>query len=184
MNKNIFILIIAIALGAGLYYIVPKAQTAYNTYKAVESQKAAVASLQSELDNLKQKQQQEEVLAQQDSKPIYTNEAGNSGDALSSFGIMFEDIISAAKENKMKLFSIGYNTAPTGDVIYDNIKDYYNVCVVKLELIGTYSQFKSYFNIIYNYPYLINISKVELKPYERNKKILIGKVDIALYSKK
>ena len=139
MNKNIFILIIAIALGAGLYYIVPKAQTAYNTYKAVESQKAAVASLQSELDNLKQKQQQEEVLAQQDSKPIYTNEAGNSGDALSSFGIM---------------------------------------------LIGTYSQFKSYFNIIYNYPYLINISKVELKPYERNKKILIGKVDIALYSKK
>lgn len=184
MNKNIFLLVLVIALGAGIYYIVPKAQEVYNSYNAVKTQKAEVASLQAEVDSLKQKQQQEEVLAQQDAKPIYTNEAGSSGDAISTFGIMFEDIISAAKENKMKLYSIEYNTAPSGDVIYDNIKDYYNVCVVKLELIGTYSQFKSYFNIIYNYPYLINIARVDLTPYERNKKILKGKVDIALYSKK
>ncbi len=184
MNKNIFVSVIIVAIVAGLYFIYPKAKGAYESYNAVKTQKAAVEALQAEVDSLKQKQQQEEVLAQQDAKPIYTNEAGNSGDAISTFGIMFEDIISAAKENKMKLRSIEYNTAPAGDVIYDNIKDYYNVCVVKLELIGTYSQFKSYFNIIYNYPYLINIAKVELKPYERNKKILLGTVNIALYSKK
>ena len=150
MNKNIFVSVIIVAIVAGLYFIYPKAKGAYESYNAVKTQKAAVEALQAEVDSLKQKRQQEEVLAQQDAKPIYTNEAGNSGDAISTFGIMFEDIISAAKENKMKLRSIEYNTAPAGDVIYDNIKDYYNVCVVKLELIGTYSQFKSYFNIIYN----------------------------------
>lgn len=184
MNKNIFLAVIALAIATGVFYIYPKAQNAYGAYEALKAQKAAVESLQNELNELKQKQQQEEVLAQQDSKPIYTNEAETGGDAISVFGIMFEDIISAAKESKMKLRSIEYNTAPAGDMIYDNIKDYYNVCVVKLELIGTYSQFKSYFDTIYNYPYLINISKAELTPYERNKKILIGKVDIALYSKK
>lgn len=184
MNKNLFLMVIVVAIAGGIFMINPKPQDAYNTYKAVEEQKAAVEALQNEVNELKQKQQQEEVLAQQDAKPIYANEAGDSGDAMSTFGIMFEDIISAAKENNMKLRSIEYNTAPTGDVIYDNVKDFYNVCVVKLELIGTYSQFKSYFNIMYNYPYLINIAKVDLKPYERNKKILLGTVNIALYAKK
>ena len=184
MNKNLFVVALIIAFGIGGYMIFPKPQDAYNAYKTLESQKVAVENLKNEVNALKQKQQQEEMRARQDAKPIYANEAESSGDTMSSFGIMFEDIISAAKQNNMKLRSIEYNTAPTGDIIYDNIKDFYNVCVVKLELIGTYSHFKSYFDIIYNYPYLINIAKVDIKPYERNKKILLGTVNIALYSKK
>lgn len=185
MNKNIFIIIVILAFALGIYLIYPKANEAYSMYNTVKSQKAAVADLENQVNELKQKQQREEMQARENAKPIYVNEADTgSSDQMSSFGVMFEDIISAAKYNNMKLRSIEYNTQPSEDIIYQNIKDFYNVCVVKMELIGNYSQFKSYFEDIYNYPYLINIAKIDIKPYEKDPKILLGTVNIALYSKK
>lgn len=45
-------------------------------------------------------------------------------------------------------------------------------------------QFRSYFQDIYNYPYLINLDKISIKPYENNKRILIADVTVTLYSAK
>ena len=103
---------------------------------------------------------------------------------MSSFGVMFEDVIQAAKYNKLKLYSIAYNMAPADDLVYQNVQSEYNVCEISMQLYGTYPQFKSYFQDIYNYPYLINISKLEITPYERDRNILGGNIKIVLYSKK
>ena len=45
-------------------------------------------------------------------------------------------------------------------------------------------QFRSYFQDIYNYPYLINLDKISIVPYADNKRILIADVTVILYSAK
>ena len=103
---------------------------------------------------------------------------------MSSFGVMFEDVIQSAKYNGLKLRSISYNTAPGEDVVQKNISSDYNVCAISMQLIGNYMQFRSYFQDIYNYPYLINLDKISIKPYENNKRILIADITVTLYSVK
>ena len=103
---------------------------------------------------------------------------------MSSFGVMFEDVIQSAKYNGLKLRSIEYNMNPAYDVVQKNIGSEYNVCAVQMQLIGSYMQFRSYFQDIYNYPYLINLDKISIVPYADNKRILIADVTVILYSAK
>ena len=105
-------------------------------------------------------------------------------DAMASFGIMFEDVIQAAKYNGLKLRSIEYAQNPPDDIITQNVISDYNTCAVKMQLIGSYAQFRSYFEDIANYPYLINLDKISIFPYEADKKILIADVQVNLYSEK
>ena len=73
---------------------------------------------------------------------------------------------------------------PAYDVVQKNIGSEYNVCAVQMQLIGNYMQFRSYFQDIYNYPYLINLDKISIVPYADNKRILIADVTVILYSAK
>ena len=45
-------------------------------------------------------------------------------------------------------------------------------------------QFRSYFQDIYNYPYLINLDKISIFPYNNDKRVLIADVTVILYSTK
>ena len=104
-------------------------------------------------------------------KPVYKSEL-ETNDQMSSFGVMFEDVIQSAKYNGLKLRSISYNLSPGDDIIVKNISSEYNVCAINMQLIGSYMQLRSYFQDIYNYPYLINLDKISINPYEGNKKFL------------
>lgn len=185
MNKNLLIAIVIIAcsLAYGLYLIIPQAVSAYSSYKELQGSQERVEQMKSQIEQLKKEQAEHERLAKVATKPIYKNEMPGD-DPMSSFGVMFEDVIQAAKYNQLKLFSIAYNMAPDTDVVYKNIQSEYNVCEISMQLIGKYTDFSSYFHDIYNYPYLININKVDVKPYERDKSILVGDIKITLYSKK
>lgn len=185
MNKNLVIAItlVGCVLVYGLYMIFPQAQSAYTAYQEIETQKINIESLKQQISDLKAKQVAHVKKEQIETKPIYRNDAPGDGD-MSAFGVMFEDIIQAAKYNKLKLYSISYNMAPADDTVYKNIASDYNVCEMSMQLIGSYEDFVSYFQDIYNYPYLINLGKIEIKPYERNKSILVADVKIILYSKK
>ena len=117
MNDNqklVCILIILIALAFGLYLIIPKVQESYTTYKQVQEKQAKVQSTQKQIDDLraqKQAYEREEKIA---TKPVYKSDIA-SLDAMASFGIMFEDVIQAAKYNGLKLRSIEYTQNPPDD---------------------------------------------------------------------
>lgn len=162
---------------------IPKINQAYNSYTAYSATEKTVTDLRKQVEDLKAAALAKEANAKKTSKPVYQNETPTS-DPMASFGIMFEDVVSAAKFNGLKLRSISYNTSPQKDVVYANLQALYNVCEVKMELIGNYSQFRSYFEDIYNYPYLMNISEIEINPYEKNPRILIGTISVVLYAKK
>lgn len=178
---SIGILVVCLILGA--YFVVPKIQTAYLTYQEVTTKIQSVDSTKKQIEDLKSKRDQYEREEKVTTKPVYKNELDVS-DQMSSFGVMFEDVIQSAKYNGLKLRSISYDTSPAHDVIHQNISSDYNVCAISMQLIGTYMQFRSYFQDIYNYPYLINLDKISLKPYEKNKRILIADIVVILYSTK
>lgn len=181
--KNIAIIILVFFAILGLYFIIPKAQTAIVTYKEVTAKTQTVEETKKQIEDLKAQKDTYEQEVKVSTKPVYKNDI-EATDQLSSFGVMFEDVIQSAKYNGLKLRSIAYNTAPSGDVVQTNISAEYNVCAITMQLIGNYMQFRSYFQDIYNYPYLINLDKISVNPYEDNKRILIADVTVILYSTK
>lgn len=186
MNNNQQVMctaVLILVLVFGLYILVPKINSAVELYKNVQSKTQSVEDLKQQIEQLKNKKAQYEKAERVSTKPVYKNELETT-DQMSSFGVMFEDVIQSAKYNGLKLRSISYDTAPAGDVIKANMSDNYNVCTISMQLIGNYMQFRSYFQDIYNYPYLINLDKVDIVPYEKNKRILIADINVTLYSTK
>lgn len=186
MNENqklLYILIILISLAFGLYLIIPKVNESYSTYTQIEEKQKKLQSTQKQIEDIKAQKQAYEKEEKSSTKPVYKSDLATL-DAMASFGIMFEDVIQAAKYNGLKLRSIEYSQNPADDVIAQNVLSDYNVCAIKMQLIGTYAQFRSYFDDIANYPYLINLDKISIFPYEGDKKILIADVQINLYAEK
>lgn len=186
MNENqkiMYIAVILICVAFGLYLIIPKLDESYKTYQQVQEKTTKVSTTQKEIDAIKAQKLAYEKEKKSATKPVYKSDIATL-DAMASFGIMFEDVIQAAKYNGLKLRSIEYTQNPPDDLVVQNVLDAYNVCAVKMQLIGTYAQFRSYFEDIANYPYLINLDKVSIFPYEGNKKILIADIAVNLYSEK
>ena len=182
-QQNIYIAALVICLIIGLYLIFQKAQPAYNIYQDVKTKTATVEDTRKQIEELKAKKEAYEREEKVSTKPVYKSDI-ESTDQMSSFGVMFEDVIQSAKYNGLKLRSISYNLSPADDIVAKNISADYNVCAIKMQLIGSYMQLRSYFQDIYNYPYLINLDKISINPYEGNKKILIADVTVTLYSAK
>ncbi len=186
MNENqklMYILIILISLAFGLYLIIPKVNESYSTYTQIEEKQKKLQSTQKQIEDIKAQKQAYEKEEKSATKPVYKTDLATL-DAMASFGIMFEDVIQAAKYNGLKLRSIEYSQNPADDVVTQNVLSDYNICAIKMQLIGTYAQFRSYFDDIANYPYLINLDKISIFPYDGDKKILIADVQINLYAEK
>lgn len=182
-HQLVAMLILFIGLAVGIYLVFQKANPAYMLYQEVQAKTQSVEASTKELETLKAKREAFEREEKVSTKPIYKNELKIT-DQISSFGIMFEDVIQAAKYNGLKLRSISYQMSPADDPVQAAVAEDYNVCNVSLKLIGNYSQFRSYFQDVYNYPYLINLSKIRIEPYEKNAKMLVSDVVVTLYSTK
>ena len=177
----LLLLIMCIALAG--YFVYPQATNAINLYQEVKEKTQSVEQIKTQVADLKSKKEMHEKESKVNTKPVFKNELEVT-DKMSSFGVMFEDVIQSAKYNGLKLRSISYDNAPAEDAVYKNVLSEYNACGIKMKLVGNYSQFRSYFQDIYNYPYLINLDKISIKPYEKNKKILIADVVVTIYSTK
>lgn len=182
-TKNLVTIIIVFAFVFGVYLIYQKAMPAYNVYKDLQEKTVELEQLKTQVSNLKSKKEAYEKSEKVKTKPVFKSDLVTA-DVMSSFGVMFEDVIQSAKYNGLKLRSISYKLSPEDDIVVKSLDEMYNVCSIDMQLIGSYSQFNSYFQDIFNYPYLINLSKINIVPYTGNKKILVADVTVILYSEK
>lgn len=182
-TKNIFGIIILFALIGGIYLIYQKAQPTYTTYTEVQNLTLENEDLKRQVEELKMKKESYEKAEKVKTKPVFKSDLATN-DQMSSFGVMFEDVIQSAKYNGLKLRSIEYNLTPPNDIVAKELSTDYNVCAIQMQLIGSYSQLRSYFQDIYNYPYLINLDKISVTPFVGNKKVLIADVTVNIYSEK
>lgn len=150
--------------------------------KNVHEKSTQSLDLESRLSALKQAETERMTLSVQ-TKDIY-KPANPTSDAESSFTVIFDDIIEMAKYNGIKIYSIEYIYNPKEDEFVIGASEKYNVCQLNMAIITDYPDLESFLKELYKYPYLININKLEMTPYPKDKKVLMSNLQIKLYSSK
>ena len=84
--------------------------------------------------------------------------------------------------NTVKIKSINYTYNPADDEFVKFGKDIYFVCDVNMELASNYTNLGQLIQELYQYPYYIRINSLDIKPYAKDKKILITNLSLRLYA--
>lgn len=182
--KEAILYIIFIVLGFvfAIVQVRPQVMDLYHTEKSIKSKTAEFADLERKLETLKASDMAKLATSSAE-KTIYRPPTSGM-DAESSFTVIFDDIIEMARYNGVKIYSIGYSYNPPEDEFIQGAAAQYNVCDLKTQIVADYLDLESFLKELYKYPYLINIEKLELTPYAKNKRILIANLAIKLYSSK
>lgn len=171
-----------VALIALVVYIISPKVTELNSLKNEEAQKQEqVSELQGKLDIVKAKIKKIKNSITSSQKKIYSpieNDLGNE----TLFFTLYNDVIEMIHANSVKIKSIDYTYNPEADAFVKFGKDVYFVCDVNMELVSNYVNLGKLIQDLYQYPYYIRINELEVKPYEKDKKILISNLSLRLYA--
>lgn len=96
----------------------------------------------------------------------------------------FGEILTLIRANAVKTRSIKYEYDPKDDNFVKNVPDKYNVAKLDIEMIGTYKDFEGFLKELYKHEHFLDISNMEIVPYQKDKKILIIKFQLKLYAQK
>lgn len=100
-----------------------------------------------------------------------------------SFAPLFDDMIKIARNSGIRIRSVDYNYAPEGDPIFGAKIPNVNVCELDTTIVGTYSQIQMFLKTLLSESYLVNISKLEIVSWQRDKSILIANLQLRYYTK-
>lgn len=148
----------------------------------VETQAGVLAEKQRKLEDVKlqlKKQQDESTLE----KEIFVPEE-NGLPAEDMIAGEFEEILEIIRSNTIKMRSINFDMNPRGDVFVQGAPEKFNVAALKMEMIGTYKNFENFLKDLYKHEHFLEISKVQIEPYEKDKTILLINYEMKLYAKK
>ena len=178
----LYVVFITIFLVYAAITLQPKIVEIYTIEQDLAAKTTEFADLDRKLETLKASEM-EKMNTSEQAKKIYKPEI-QGADAESSFTVIFDDIIDMAKYNGVKIYSIEYVYNPPEDEFVKGAGDQYNVCQLNMQLIADYPDLEGFIKEIYKYPYFINIDKLELVPYSKNKKILVARLQLKLYASK
>ena len=179
---GIFALTTFVLLYLSYSIINPKVQELTNTNSQIEKKTIELESKQREkmvVEN-KIKKIKDSILGSQ--KKVYSpvdSDLGN--DTL--FFTLYNDIIEMIQGNNVKIKSIKYSYNPADDEFVKFGKDVYFVCDINMELVSNYITLGKLIQDIYQYPYYIKIKDLNVRPYTKDKKILITNANIRLYAR-
>lgn len=161
---------------------VPKITEFIDLNKSIPEKTTTKVDLEKKLEELKRYETQKaDTIVEV--KKIYKQDSPDL-DTETAFTVTFDDVINMAKYNGVKIFSLKYNYNPADDEFISKSSGSYNVCQLDMELVSDYQSFENFMQELFKYPYLINLNKIELMAYPKNKKILLIKMQLKLYTKK
>ena len=96
----------------------------------------------------------------------------------------FAEILTLIRANGVKTRSVQYEYDPKDDNFVKNLPDKYNVAKLDVEMIATYKEFEGFLKELYKHEHFLDISDIEVVPYQKDKKILIIKFQLKLYAQK
>lgn len=178
----LYLVIILILFIVGIAKIQPMVVNSYKIAKDTQTKSAEFVESQRKLDTLK-KEQEEKIATQGQAKKIYKpDETGLEAEAASA--VLFDDIIEMAKYNQVKIYSVAYVYNPPEDEFVKGAANSYNVCQLNMQLIADYADLQAFLEELYKYPYFVNLSKLEMAPYTKDKRILLVNMQLKLYAAK
>lgn len=183
---KIALLILCLAI-AGFIFLLTKVvpiiqeiisnNSSYSTQvKSLEDKKRSLSTLQQAANK---KNKEIDILTKQFYKPI-----GNGSDTEEVVGEEFQEILALMRANLIKARSINYEYDPEDDSFVAYAADKYHVCRLTLELVTDYKSFERFLQDLYKHEHFLDIDKIEITPYQKNKKILLVNMSIKLYAQK
>lgn len=196
MDKNTIILyakklkLAILILAAGLLvcgvlinFLVPKVKDCIDINKNISSQTKSIEENQKKLDELKTSMKEK---AEKQVSPVkdFYKPIESGLDAESVMSEAFGDVLKMIRANSIKTRAVKYDYNPSDDKFVKNASAKYNVCSLNLEMIADYKHFQAFLRDLYKHEHFLEISNVEIIPYEKDKKILLIKAELKLYSQK
>lgn len=149
---------------------------------SVETQSGVLAQKKQELDDLNaqiKKQQEAEVLE----KEVFTPaEKGLPPEDM--IAGEFAEILELIRANTIKTRSISFEYNPKKDTFVQGAPTQFNVAALQMDMISTYKNFENFLKDLYKHDHFLEITSVEVEPYEKDKKVLLIKFNMKLYAKK
>lgn len=172
-----------VAFGFIVSKIVPEVQRIIEIQNEHKSQTSNLDDMERRLQSLKDSVEAKKIenanMVKQFFKPI------NGGtDTESAISDEFAEILQLIRENKIKTRSINYDYDPQDDNFVKNVPDKYHVCRITTDMVANYSNFESFMRDLYKHEHFLELQKIEISPYQRNKKVLLINLQIKLYAQK
>lgn len=167
--------------------ISPQISEVGNSRATYNSKMKEYSSREKELENLKvasqDKSNQEAGAAASLSKGFYKPlETGMEPDIV--LAAEFNEILSLITSNSIKTRSVKYTYDPADDEFIKNSQGKYSVCKLDMEMIASYNDFKNFLKDLYKHEHYLDIVKIEIVPYQKNKAILLINLQLKLYAEK
>ena len=166
----------------GATQIAPTVQNIMDLNEQYAAQTLVLADKQRELDDLKIAVKQQEDMSGIEKQMFEPAEAG-----LDAEGVIageFSEILEIIRANTVKMRSIDYSYDPADDKFVQGAPGKFNVAQLNMELISNYKNFENFLKDLYKHEHFLDICKVEVEPYEKDKSVLLINFAIKLYAKK
>ena len=177
----VFFVIVSLALFVGYKVVAPAVTNIFEIRQTLETKERDYNK------KLEQKRNVERRLAQIKNsiataqKKVYSpvdSDLGN--DTL--FFTLYKDVIEMIHSNSIKIKSMEYAYNPESDSFVKFGNDVYFVCEINMELVSNYTNLGKFIQDVVQYPYYIKINNISVRPYQKDKKILISDVSLRLYA--
>ena len=139
------------------------------------------------LEDMKKNMAESEKKAQNDKKTLlksFYKPIEKGLDAETVIANEFSEILELLRVNSIKMKSIKYDYNPADDNFVRNVSSEYQVARLNAEMIATYKNFEGFLKELYKHEHFLDISNIEIVPYQKDKKILIIKFQLKLYAQK
>jgi len=163
--------------------IIPSVKAISQTSAEYKTQSEMLAEKERTLDTKKQA-----VLKATDTNLTGTKEmfkpmeSGLDGESV--VAAQFDHILQMLKANAIRTRSVTYNYDPADDPFVKSAGDKVSVCALDMQMVATYKNFEGLLKDLYKHEHFLDISKVEIIPYSKNKTLLLINMKLKLYAKK
>ena len=178
----ILVLAVIIAVAVIVMNIVPTVQNIMKLNEDYAAQTIVLSEKQKELEDLQLTIKKQEDLSDIEKQFFVPAEAG-----LDTEGVIageFSEILDLIRSNTIKMRSINYTYDPSDDNFVKGAPQKFNVAQLDMEMIANYKTFENFLRDLYKHEHFLDIAKVEVTPYEKDKSVLLINFTIKLYAKK
>ena len=174
---------VAFLVFVAIQVISPMVTELQEKIQQVESKESQHRELQSKMAIVQTKIQKIKDSVAGAQKKIYAPIESDLGNE-TLFFTLYNDLIEMIHSNSIKIKAVSYNHNPEGDKFVEHgKKNAYFVCDINLELVSNYVNLGKLIQEIYQYPYYMKINRLIVKPYEKDKKVLISTLSLRLYAR-
>ena len=163
--------------------VIPEVQKISQIQNDYKTQSSALANSERKLQDLKDAARRKET-ENENIQKIFFKPISEGLDTEAAISDEFGEILQIVRENKIKMRSVKYDYDPQDDNFVKNAGNRYQVCRVTAEMIASYSNFANFLRELYKHEHFLEISKIEIAPYEKNKRILLISLQIKLYAQR